>query len=99
MLSILNGNSKSKLATSDCDVSLSCRHCTTVSLQAHALLNLSFCLTFQIRYISQTQGLPSDHLLTNGSKSLKFFKKAMNTTTGLLEWKMKVRCLLVIQLI
>lgn len=43
----------------------------------------------QIRYISQTQGLPSDHLLTNGSKSLKFFKKAVNTTTGLLEWKMK----------
>ncbi|XP_068717636.1 homeodomain-interacting protein kinase 3-like [Montipora capricornis] len=43
----------------------------------------------QIRYISQTQGLPSDHLLTNGSKSLKFFKKALSSTTGLLEWKMK----------
>lgn len=42
MLSILNGNSKSKLATSDCDVSLACRHCTTVSLQAHALLNYDF---------------------------------------------------------
>lgn len=43
----------------------------------------------QIRYISQTQGLPSDHLLTNGSKSLKFFKKVLSSTTGLLEWKMK----------
>lgn len=46
---------------------------------------------FQIRYISQTQGLPSDHLLTNGSKSLKFFKKVLSSTTGLLEWKMKVK--------
>lgn len=43
----------------------------------------------QIRYISQTQGLPSDHLLTNGSKSSKFFKKAVSTTTRLLEWKLK----------
>lgn len=48
---------------------------------------------FQIRYISQTQGLPNDHLLANGSKSLKFFKKVVSTTTGLLEWKMKVRLL------
>lgn len=48
-------------------------------------------LLLQIRYISQTQGLPDDHLLTNGSKSLKFFKKALSGTTGLLEWKLKVR--------
>lgn len=27
----------------------------------------------QIRYISQTQGLPTEHMLTNASKTIKFF--------------------------
>ena len=58
---------------------------------AKPVLSYICTFAFQIRYISQTQGLPSDHLLTNGSKSSKFFKKVLSSTTGLLEWKMKVR--------
>ncbi|EDO49238.1 predicted protein, partial [Nematostella vectensis] len=43
----------------------------------------------QIRYIIQTQGLPYDHLLNNATKTSRFFKKAINTHTGVLEWKLK----------
>ncbi|XP_069759109.1 homeodomain-interacting protein kinase 3a isoform X2 [Narcine bancroftii] len=39
----------------------------------------------QIRYISQTQGLPGDHLLNIGTKTTRFFSR--DTTYS--EWKMK----------
>ncbi|XP_031566874.1 homeodomain-interacting protein kinase 2-like [Actinia tenebrosa] len=42
----------------------------------------------QIRYISQTQGMPGDYLLNSASKSNRFFKKYVNQN-GLLEWKLK----------
>ncbi|KAK3736225.1 hypothetical protein QZH41_019104 [Actinostola sp. cb2023] len=43
----------------------------------------------QIRYISQTQGLPHEYLLNNATKTNRFFKKYVNNQTGLLEWKLK----------
>lgn len=34
----------------------------------------------QIRYISQTQGLPTEHMLNNASKTTKFFYRDMDST-------------------
>uniref|UniRef100_A0A8C4WST3 non-specific serine/threonine protein kinase n=1 Tax=Eptatretus burgeri TaxID=7764 RepID=A0A8C4WST3_EPTBU len=39
----------------------------------------------QIRYISETQGLPPEHLLSSGTKTGKFFKKESTYK----EWKLK----------
>ncbi|XP_067850315.1 homeodomain-interacting protein kinase 3a isoform X2 [Heptranchias perlo] len=41
----------------------------------------------QIRYISQTQGLPGDHLLNVGTKTPRFFSRETETTYS--GWKMK----------
>nr|CCQ71385.1 hypothetical Homeodomain-interacting protein kinase HIPK [Cotesia congregata] len=41
----------------------------------------------QIRYISQTQGLPTEEMLNNASKSSKFFYKDKNSTHPL--WRLK----------
>ncbi|XP_060695021.1 homeodomain-interacting protein kinase 3a isoform X1 [Hemiscyllium ocellatum] len=41
----------------------------------------------QIRYISQTQGLPGDHLLNVGTKTTRFF--STETDTSYSGWKMK----------
>ncbi|XP_044592905.1 homeodomain-interacting protein kinase 2-like [Cotesia glomerata] len=41
----------------------------------------------QIRYISQTQGLPTEEMLNNTSKSSKFFYKDKNSTHPL--WRLK----------
>ncbi|XP_078405528.1 homeodomain-interacting protein kinase 3a isoform X1 [Cetorhinus maximus] len=41
----------------------------------------------QIRYISQTQGLPGDHLLNVGTKTTRFFSTETNTLYS--GWKMK----------
>ncbi|XP_078271718.1 homeodomain-interacting protein kinase 3-like isoform X2 [Rhinoraja longicauda] len=41
----------------------------------------------QIRYISQTQGLPGDHLLNVGTKTRRFFSREIDTTYS--EWKLK----------
>ncbi|XP_032894696.1 homeodomain-interacting protein kinase 3 isoform X2 [Amblyraja radiata] len=41
----------------------------------------------QIRYISQTQGLPGDHLLNVGTKTTRFFSRDIDSTYS--GWKMK----------
>uniref|UniRef100_A0A4W3JNX0 non-specific serine/threonine protein kinase n=1 Tax=Callorhinchus milii TaxID=7868 RepID=A0A4W3JNX0_CALMI len=41
----------------------------------------------QIRYISQTQGLPGDHLLNVGTKTSRFFSREMDTAYS--GWRMK----------
>lgn len=35
----------------------------------------------QIRYISQTQGLPTEHMLNNASKTAKFFYRDLDSST------------------
>ncbi|GJQ65433.1 hipk [Trypoxylus dichotomus] len=41
----------------------------------------------QIRYISQTQGLPTEHMLNNASKTTKFFYRDMESTYPF--WRLK----------
>lgn len=42
---------------------------------------------FQIRYISQTQGLPPEHMLNNASKTTKFFYRDQSNTYPF--WRLK----------
>ncbi|XP_013401549.1 homeodomain-interacting protein kinase 2 isoform X2 [Lingula anatina] len=42
----------------------------------------------QIRYISQTQGLPPEHMLSNATKTTKFFNRE-STGTGYPFWRLK----------
>jgi serine/threonine protein kinase len=42
----------------------------------------------QIRYISQTQGLPTEHMLNNASKTTKFLYRDMDSTYPF--WRLKV---------
>ncbi|XP_015331927.2 homeodomain-interacting protein kinase 1-like [Marmota marmota marmota] len=44
-------------------------------------------LTFQIRYISQTQGLPAEYLLSAGTKTTRFFNRDPNLGYPL--WRLK----------
>ena len=41
----------------------------------------------QIRYISQTQGLPAEHMLNNASKTVKFFYRDRDTSYPF--WRLK----------
>ena len=41
----------------------------------------------QIRYISQTQGLPTEHMLNSASKTAKFFNRDVDTTYPF--WRLK----------
>jgi len=43
----------------------------------------------QIRYISQTQGLPTEHMLNNASKTTKFFYRDSDTSYPF--WRLKVK--------
>lgn len=43
----------------------------------------------QIRYISQTQGLPAEYLLSAGTKTTRFFNRDPDSTYPL--WRLKVR--------
>lgn len=43
----------------------------------------------QIRYISQTQGLPGEHLLNVGTKTSRFFCRESDSPYA--AWKLKVR--------
>lgn len=42
----------------------------------------------QIRYISQTQGLPTEHMLNSASKTTKFFYRDLDSTYPF--WRLKV---------
>lgn len=42
----------------------------------------------QIRYISQTQGLPTEHMLNSASKTTKFFYRDVDSTYPF--WRLKV---------
>ncbi len=44
---------------------------------------------FQIRYISQTQGLPAEYLLSAGTKTTRFFNRDPDSTYPL--WRLKVQ--------
>lgn len=44
---------------------------------------------FQIRYISQTQGLPAEYLLSSGTKTTRFFNRDPDSTYPL--WRLKVQ--------
>lgn len=57
-------------------------------------VNIVFFLFFlcdiqQIRYISQTQGLPGEHLLNAGTKTVRFFCKEPDSPYA--AWRLKVR--------
>ena len=43
----------------------------------------------QIRYISQTQGLPAEHMLSNATKTTRFFTRE-NTDANYPFWRLKV---------
>jgi len=43
----------------------------------------------QIRYISQTQGLPSEHMLNSATKTTRFFNR-QNTESNYPFWRLKV---------
>lgn len=43
----------------------------------------------QIRYISQTQGLPGEHLLNVGTKTARFFCKESDSPYA--SWRLKVK--------
>jgi homeodomain interacting protein kinase len=43
----------------------------------------------QIRYISQTQGLPTEHMLNSASKTTKFFYRDLDSTYPF--WRLKVQ--------
>lgn len=45
-------------------------------------------LCFQIRYISQTQGLPAEYLLSAGTKTVRFFNRGPDSSYPL--WRLKV---------
>lgn len=45
-------------------------------------------LLFQIRYISQTQGLPAEYLLSAGTKTSRFFNRGPDSSYPL--WRLKV---------
>ena len=47
-------------------------------------------LISQIRYISQTQGLPAEYLLSAGTKTTRFFNRDPDSTYPL--WRLKVGC-------
>lgn len=49
---------------------------------------LSLSLSTQIRYISQTQGLPGEHLLNKGTKTSRFFSKESDSPYA--SWRLKV---------
>lgn len=58
------------------------------------LFMFAFIITFsfyiqQIRYISQTQGLPEEHLLNVGTKTLRFFCRESDSPYA--AWRLKVR--------
>lgn len=46
-------------------------------------------LSAQIRYISQTQGLPAEQLLNKGTKTSRFFSKESDSPYA--SWRLKVR--------
>lgn len=46
-------------------------------------------LGVQIRYISQTQGLPAEYLLSAGTKTSRFFNRGPDSSYPL--WRLKVR--------
>lgn len=60
-------------------------YCITVILKLK-LLCLFF--SFQIRYISQTQGLPAEYLLSAGTKTVRFFNRGPDSSYPL--WRLKV---------
>lgn len=45
-------------------------------------------LSLKIRYISQTQGLPAEHLLNKGTKTARFFSKESDSPYA--SWRLKV---------
>ena len=53
-------------------------------------VNIYIChALFQIRYISQTQGLPTEGLLNNATKTTRFFMRD-NTDSSYPFWRLKV---------
>jgi hypothetical protein len=74
---------------------LVCR-CPSVN-NCPTLLNVESCegifkifFSLQIRYISQTQGLPAEHMLTAATKTTRFFIRE-NTDSNYPFWRLKVR--------
>lgn len=54
------------------------------------VFNAFFCVcVLQIRYISQTQGLPAEYLLSSGTKTTRFFNRDPDSTYPL--WRLKVQ--------
>lgn len=51
---------------------------------------------FQIRYISQTQGLPAEYLLSAGTKTSRFFNRGADSSYPL--WRLKVSMNLLMKL-
>lgn len=59
-----------------------------VPLILTTILYLFFIVFSQIRYISQTQGLPAEYLLSAGTKTSRFFNRGPDSSYPL--WRLKV---------
>lgn len=51
------------------------------------MLSTNICVSFQIRYISQTQGLPAEHMLNSATKTTRFFYR--ETDINYPFWRLK----------
>lgn len=60
----------------------------TTEKNPHPLWNVFFFSVLKIRYISQTQGLPAEYLLSAGTKTTRFFNRDPASTYPL--WRLKV---------
>ena len=52
-------------------------------------IEMNLIVFFQIRYISQTQGLPAEHMLSAATKTVRFFVRE-NTDSNYPFWRLKV---------
>lgn len=61
---------------------------TKLSDNVVSMLSYMTAFCCQIRYISQTQGLPAEYLLSAGTKTVRFFNRGPDSSYPL--WRLKV---------
>lgn len=69
-----------------------------ISVLQHKIISphiFLYSLMLQIRYISQTQGLPGEHLLNVGTKTSRFFCKESDSPYS--AWRLKVKSFFVVK--
>lgn len=61
--------------------------CSILHMLLKVMLSTNICVSFQIRYISQTQGLPAEHMLNSATKTTRFFYR--ETDINYPFWRLK----------